>query len=91
MWMPAWIVLGYWFVVQFLSGAATSIGPNNPNGAGVAFWAHVGGFVSGLVLISSSLPGRAAIVTESRVRAVRIDPCFRRMRSRDINIPLTQY
>src|SRR5512142_641223 len=25
LWLPAWIVLGYWFVVQFLSGAATSI------------------------------------------------------------------
>ena len=25
MWLPAWIVLGYWFVAQFLSGAATSI------------------------------------------------------------------
>jgi membrane associated rhomboid family serine protease len=50
-WLPAWIVLGYWFVVQFLSGAATSISANNPGGGGVAFWAHVGGFVAGLVLI----------------------------------------
>ena len=24
-WLPAWVVLGYWFVAQFLSGAATSI------------------------------------------------------------------
>lgn len=24
-WLPAWVVLGYWFVVQFLNGAATSI------------------------------------------------------------------
>jgi membrane associated rhomboid family serine protease len=50
-WLPAWIVLGYWFVVQFLSGAATSISASNPGGGGVAFWAHVGGFVAGLVLI----------------------------------------
>jgi rhomboid family protein len=50
-WLPAWIVLGYWFVVQFLSGAATSIAASNSGGAGVAFWAHVGGFVAGLVLI----------------------------------------
>jgi membrane associated rhomboid family serine protease len=50
-WLPAWIVLGYWFVVQFLSGAATSISASNSGGGGVAFWAHVGGFVAGLVLI----------------------------------------
>jgi membrane associated rhomboid family serine protease len=50
-WLPAWVVLGYWFVVQFLSGAATSIVASHAGGGGVAFWAHVGGFVSGLVMI----------------------------------------
>jgi hypothetical protein len=47
--MPAWIVLGYWFLVQFLSGAATSIA--NQTSGGIAVWAHVGGFVAGIVLI----------------------------------------
>jgi len=50
-WLPAWIVLGYWFLVQFLSGAATSIAESSQTTGGVAFWAHVGGFVSGIVLI----------------------------------------
>jgi rhomboid family protein len=50
-WLPAWIVLGYWFLVQFLSGAATSIAVTSQSGGGVAFWAHVGGFVAGIVLI----------------------------------------
>ena len=49
MWLPAWIVLGYWFIAQFLSGAATSI--RAANTSGIAFWAHVGGFVAGVVLI----------------------------------------
>ncbi len=49
-WLPAWIVLGYWFVVQFLSGAATSIAETSQTG-GVAFWAHVGGFLTGIALI----------------------------------------
>src|SRR5947209_4079899 len=49
-WLPAWIVLGYWFVVQFLSGAATSITQTSSTG-GVAFWAHVGGFVAGAGVI----------------------------------------
>ena len=48
-WLPAWIVLGYWFLVQFLSG--TAIVEVGQTGGGVAFWAHVGGFVAGIVLI----------------------------------------
>jgi len=48
--LPAWLVLGYWFFMQFLSGAATSIVETSESG-GIAFWAHVGGFVTGMVLI----------------------------------------
>jgi membrane associated rhomboid family serine protease len=48
--LPAWLVLGYWFFVQFMSGTATSIAESTQNG-GIAFWAHVGGFVAGVVLI----------------------------------------
>jgi len=50
-WLPAWVMLGYWFVVQFLMGAATSIAETSQNTGGVAVWAHVGGFVAGIVLI----------------------------------------
>src|SRR5271154_22468 len=49
--LPAWLVLGYWFVGQFLIGASTSIAGTNQNAGGVAVWAHVGGFVAGIVLI----------------------------------------
>jgi membrane associated rhomboid family serine protease len=47
-WLPAWIVLGYWFLIQFLSGTAIVAGQT---GGGIAFWAHVGGFVAGILLI----------------------------------------
>jgi len=50
-WLPAWIFLGYWFVIQFLSGAAMSIAETSRGTGGIAFWAHVGGFVAGIVLI----------------------------------------
>jgi len=50
-WLPAWIFLGYWFVIQFLGGAATSIAETSRSTGGIAFWAHVGGFVAGLLLI----------------------------------------
>ena len=45
--LPAWVMLGYWFLIQFVSGWASFGG----EGGGVAFWAHVGGFAAGLVLV----------------------------------------
>jgi membrane associated rhomboid family serine protease len=44
--MPAWVMLGYWFFIQLVSGLV-SIGAEG----GVAFWAHAGGFIAGVVLI----------------------------------------
>ena len=45
--LPAWSMLLYWAGLQFLSGLA-SIGEA---GSGVAFWAHVGGFTAGMILV----------------------------------------
>ena len=42
--LPAWVLLGYWFVLQTLGLGVDSVG-------GVAFWAHVGGFLAGALLI----------------------------------------
>jgi|SRR5579884_1726462 len=47
MYVPAGFVLGLWFVMQVLSGGM-SLGRS---GGGVAFFAHVGGFLAGIVLI----------------------------------------
>jgi membrane associated rhomboid family serine protease len=46
--LPAWILLVIWFVLQTVQGVA-SIGAATEGG--VAFWAHVGGFVAGLALV----------------------------------------
>jgi membrane associated rhomboid family serine protease len=43
--IPAIFMLGYWFLLQLASGALTPA-----SGGGVAFWAHVGGFLAGIVL-----------------------------------------
>jgi membrane associated rhomboid family serine protease len=51
LWLPAWIVLGYWFVIQFMSGAATAIAASAETTGGIAVWAHVGGFAAGILLI----------------------------------------
>lgn len=45
--LPASIVLILWFVLQFFSGLLSFGGPDV---GGVAFWAHIGGFISGLIL-----------------------------------------
>ena len=45
--VPAYMMLGYWFLLQLLGGAATS----GSEDGGVAFWAHVGGFLAGAALI----------------------------------------
>ncbi len=48
--VPAIIVLGLWFIVQFLSGTA-SLAITGPTAGGVAWWAHVGGFIIGIILV----------------------------------------
>ncbi|ACZ39212.1 rhomboid family intramembrane serine protease [Sphaerobacter thermophilus] len=48
--VPAVIMIGLWFLLQLLSGLAT-LGIETQQTGGVAFWAHVGGFVTGLVLV----------------------------------------
>jgi membrane associated rhomboid family serine protease len=45
--VPASIVLGLWFLLQFLQGIA-SLGTSDVGG--IAFWAHIGGFVSGVAI-----------------------------------------
>jgi len=46
--IPAYVVLGFWFVIQLFYGLS-SLGISQ--GGGVAFWAHIGGFAAGILLI----------------------------------------
>ena len=48
--LPALLLIGFWIVLQFFSGVA-SLGVRTAATGGVAYWAHIGGFVAGLVLI----------------------------------------
>jgi membrane associated rhomboid family serine protease len=45
--VPAFFMLGYWFIIQLLGGFFT-LGSST---GGVAFWAHVGGFIAGTIFI----------------------------------------
>lgn len=52
--LPAIILLGFWFILQFLGGISSPV-----EGGGVAYWAHAGGFVTGALL---------ALLVKRRVR-----------------------
>jgi membrane associated rhomboid family serine protease len=45
--LPAWTMLLYWLGLQFVGGLSALGGEEG----GVAFWAHAGGFVAGLILV----------------------------------------
>ena len=47
--MPAVLYLGFWFFGQVLSGVVSVAGPEQVGG--IAWWAHIGGFVAGAVLL----------------------------------------
>jgi len=73
--IPAFIFLGIWFLLQLFSAGFT-----RSNVGGVAFWAHIGGFVAGLIFIKifdaiprTGLSGKLSQHTE-RQRTPRIQP-----------------
>jgi len=47
--IPAVFFLAFWFIMQLFSGVGSLAGPNQAGG--VAFWAHIAGFVAGLALV----------------------------------------
>lgn len=49
--IPAWLVLLWWFAVQVISGLPDLAQVNREVSGGVAVWAHVGGFVTGVALV----------------------------------------
>jgi membrane associated rhomboid family serine protease len=49
--IPAIIILGFWFIIQLLGAGAAD--------TNVAFFAHIGGFISGLILVKFFQPGRS--------------------------------
>lgn len=62
--LPALFFLFYWFAIQLLSGTAAILGPKQI--AGVAWWAHIGGFVTGVIFFRFFLKDRGAIPARAR-------------------------
>ena len=59
--IPAFVFIGLWFIVQFLSGVG-SLGPGGTaKTGGVAWWAHIGGFLFGVFLARMKRPPPRAV------------------------------
>jgi hypothetical protein len=58
--IPAFLFLGFWFVLQFYNVAISQ-----GNFSGIAWWAHIGGFVFGMILLKATLALPATGITDS--------------------------
>jgi membrane associated rhomboid family serine protease len=67
--IPAWVVLVFWFLWQVITGLPELMAVRPDVSGGVAVWAHIGGFVAGMVLIklfeNRTLVARRAIPSEA--------------------------
>lgn len=68
--LRAFMVLGYWFLIQLAMGVVT-LGPEAGEQGGVAFWAHIGGFVAGLLLIK---PFEKVALTSAKRQKIKLPP-----------------
>jgi membrane associated rhomboid family serine protease len=53
---PSWLAIGTWFLWNVFGGFTSLLGPA---GGGVAFFAHIGGFIAGLLLVRPAMAGRS--------------------------------
>ena len=78
--VPAVLVLGFWFVLQVIDGLA-SLGLAGDASSGIAFWAHIGGFVAGMVMalplrFLRHAPGEAPGATAAATVAAGAEPAL---------------
>jgi membrane associated rhomboid family serine protease len=72
--LPAYFFLGFWFVMQFVQGSIHSLNSTATGSGGIAWWAHVGGFVAGVLLLRLFRQKdwqRPVFRTEKRIRRFR--------------------
>jgi membrane associated rhomboid family serine protease len=81
--MRAWVVLGWWVVLQVLMGMPSLASTGEPGG-GVAVWAHVGGFVAGVLLIRPFL--RPELVESRRAMLLQRRSAFAAPREAPVSL-----
>jgi membrane associated rhomboid family serine protease len=64
--VPAVFMLGLWILTQFVNGVGSIATTEETGGGGVAYMAHIGGFIAGLVLAPVFAMGRPTALTSSR-------------------------
>jgi membrane associated rhomboid family serine protease len=70
MYIPAGFVLGFWFLLQLISGSVTV----GQGGGGVAWFAHIGGFLAGMILIGFFKKRSVRFFNPPHPRARRLEP-----------------
>jgi membrane associated rhomboid family serine protease len=71
--VPALLFLGIWFLEQLFAGTLWSLSPLAAQAGGVAWWAHVGGFLAGAAIIVF-IASRLARERRAELRALRTEP-----------------
>ena len=66
--VPAFFFLGFWFLMQFFSGT-TALLVGEKSAAGVAWWAHIGGFITGIVLLPFFTRGGRKPIYITRIKS----------------------
>ena len=69
--IPAMLLLGMWILLQFLPAVGQLATPEVGGGGGVAYWAHIGGFLFGLAAIKLFAQGEVPITTDRSIRSTR--------------------
>lgn len=64
--VPAVFMLGLWILMQFINGVGSIATTEETGGGGVAYMAHIGGFIAGLVLAPAFAFGRRTALTSPR-------------------------
>jgi membrane associated rhomboid family serine protease len=64
--VPAVFMLGLWILMQFINGAGSIATTEETGGGGVAYMAHIGGFIAGLILAPLFAAGRRTALTSAR-------------------------
>jgi membrane associated rhomboid family serine protease len=59
--LPAFIILGYWFLIQIAAAHMDSLSIQSATRGGTAYWAHVGGFIAGAVMALILPPRRLKV------------------------------
>ena len=74
--VPAVVFLGFWFLLQLFGAGVGALASDASDGVaigGIAFWAHVGGFVAGLVAVPLFDRKRARVIVDPRRARAPID------------------